>query len=241
MKFVIDEDLPRSTARILREKGFEVYDIRDHGLRGQEDGAIVAPGQPGQRGIDDAVGLPGGRAGLQQVGPGLESPVEAALGAEDGHVHERPGGVAPGCELRGQRREISRERRLPTIDAVRPRRIATDSRSRETVEASIPGSWVFGVYDGSAQVAFARVVTDRATFAWICDVIVDEAYRGRGIGTWLMQTLTAALDDVGVKRQLLATLDAHEVYRPLGYVELAHPERWMERDLRPDVPPRPQG
>jgi GNAT superfamily N-acetyltransferase len=114
-----------------------------------------------------------------------------------------------------------------------------NSRTAEAVEASVRGSWVFGVYDGERQVGFARAVTDRATFAWVCDVIVDEAYRGRGIGSWLMQTLTAALDEVGVKRQLLATLDAHEVYRPIGYVELAYPERWMERDLRPDVPPRP--
>jgi GNAT superfamily N-acetyltransferase len=119
-----------------------------------------------------------------------------------------------------------------TYDLVVGQGYWADDRSRETVADSIPGSWAFGVYDGSTQVGFARVVTDRATFAWICDVIVDEAYRGRGIGTWLMQTLTAALDDAGVKRQLLATLDAHEVYRPLGYGELAHPERWMERDLR---------
>jgi GNAT superfamily N-acetyltransferase len=115
-----------------------------------------------------------------------------------------------------------------------------NSRSRETVAASIPGSWVFGVYDGGTQIGFARAVTDRATFAWICDVIIDEAYRGQGIGSWLMRTITATLDEAGIKRQLLATLDAHEVYRPIGYVELAYPERWMERDLRPDVPPRPE-
>ena len=127
-----------------------------------------------------------------------------------------------------------------TYDLVVGQGYWANSRSRETVAASIPGSWVFGVYDDATQVAFARVVTDRATFAWICDVIVDEAYRGRGIGSWLMRTITAALDEAGVKRQLLATLDAHEVYRPVGYVELAYPERWMERDLRPDVPPRPE-
>jgi GNAT superfamily N-acetyltransferase len=114
-----------------------------------------------------------------------------------------------------------------------------NSRSRETVAASIPSSWVFGVYDGDTQVAFARVVTDRATFAWFCDVIVDSAYRGRGIGTALMATITGALDAIGVKRQLLATVDAHEVYRPHGFTELVYPERWMERDLRTDVPPRP--
>ena len=106
-------------------------------------------------------------------------------------------------------------------------------RSPETVAASIAGSWVFGVYDGDAQIGFARVVTDRATFAWICDVIVDEPARGRGIGHWLMDVVTQAIWDTGIRRQILATVDAHEVYRSVGFTELAHPERWMERDDRP--------
>jgi GNAT superfamily N-acetyltransferase len=105
-------------------------------------------------------------------------------------------------------------------------------RDRATVAASIDGSWVFGVYDGSAQVGFARVVTDRATFAWICDVIVDESHRGRGIGHWLMDVVTQAVWDTGVRRQILATVDAHGVYRDVGFTGLAHPERWMERDDR---------
>ena len=108
---------------------------------------------------------------------------------------------------------------------------ATD-RSAETVAASIGASWSFGAYDGDALVAFARVVTDRLTFAWICDVIVDEPYRGRGIGHWLMETVVAAVAATGVPRQLLATVDAHGVYRDLGFTELAHPERWMELDTR---------
>jgi GNAT superfamily N-acetyltransferase len=106
-------------------------------------------------------------------------------------------------------------------------------RDRATVAASIEGSWAFGVYDGAAQVGFARVVTDRATFAWICDVIVDESHRGRGIGHWLMGVVTQAVWDTGVRRQILATVDAHGVYRDVGFTELAHPERWMERDDRP--------
>lgn len=112
-------------------------------------------------------------------------------------------------------------------------------RSRETVAATIPASWCFGVYDGDEQVGFARVVTDRLTFAWVCDVIVDEAWRGRGIGHWLMRTVTDAVAATGVRRQILATADAHEVYRAMGYTELAHPERWMEKDDRPPmgVPP----
>lgn len=109
-------------------------------------------------------------------------------------------------------------------------------RSRDDVAASIPASWVFAVYDGDRQVAFARAVTDRVTFAWICDVIVDEPYRGRGIGHWLMATITDALEAAGVPRMVLATLDAHEVYRAVGFSELAYPERWMEIDRRPAVP-----
>ena len=106
-------------------------------------------------------------------------------------------------------------------------------RSPETVAATIPASWCFGVYDGAQQVAFARVVTDRVTFAWVCDVVVDRAHRGRGIGHWLMSTVTDAVDATGVRRQILATADAHEVYRTVGYREMAHPEWWMERDTRP--------
>jgi GNAT superfamily N-acetyltransferase len=108
-----------------------------------------------------------------------------------------------------------------------------NDRSRETVAASIGASWSFGVYDGPSMIGFARVVTDRLTFAWICDVIVDESYRGRGLGHWLMVTATEALSALGVKRMILATVDAHEVYRDIGFAALAHPERWMEIDRRP--------
>jgi GNAT superfamily N-acetyltransferase len=107
-----------------------------------------------------------------------------------------------------------------------------NSRSREAVEASVRGSWVFAVYDGPAQIAFARAVTDRATFAWLCDVIVTEAYRGRGIGTWLVATALDAVEATGVQRMILATYDAHEVYAREGFTPLARPDTWMERDRR---------
>jgi len=105
-------------------------------------------------------------------------------------------------------------------------------RSRATVAATLRQSWVFGVYDGGTQIGFARAVTDRATFAWICDVIVAEGQRGRGIGTWLVDTVVSAVEAAGVPRQLLATNDAHEVYAKVGFRPLAAPERWMERDRR---------
>ncbi|MFN8168462.1 MAG: GNAT family N-acetyltransferase [Candidatus Nanopelagicales bacterium] len=108
-------------------------------------------------------------------------------------------------------------------------------RSRSTVAATIPASWCFGVHDGPTLVGFARVVTDRLTFAWVCDVVVDEPMRGRGIGHWLMRTVTEAVEATGVRRQILATADAHEVYRSVGYTALAHPDRWMEKDDRPPM------
>ena len=73
----------------------------------------------------------------------------------------------------------------------------------------------------------ARVDVDR-TF----HLVVDEPYRGRGIGRWLMTTVGDAVEATGVRRQVLATADAHEVYRAVGWTELANPERWMEIDRR---------
>ncbi|MEV1328307.1 GNAT family N-acetyltransferase [Micromonospora costi] len=106
-------------------------------------------------------------------------------------------------------------------------------RDRETVERAFAGSIPFGVYrpgDGR-QVAVARVVTDRATFAWLCDVYVDRAERGHGIGTWLAGAVRDHLAELGVRRIVLATNDAHGVYAKVGFTPV-HPERWMELDRR---------
>jgi GNAT superfamily N-acetyltransferase len=103
-------------------------------------------------------------------------------------------------------------------------------RSRDTMDRSVAGSLVYGVYrpgDGR-QVAFARVVTDSATFAWLCDVYVDRAERGRGLGTWMVGAVRDHLAGLGVRRVLLATDDAHGVYARLGFTPLAEPGRWME-------------
>jgi GNAT superfamily N-acetyltransferase len=102
-------------------------------------------------------------------------------------------------------------------------------RPRESTEASLSSSLVFGVYDGKRQVGLARIVTDYATFAWLCDVFVDEAYRGQGIGKWLMATILDHPRLAGIRRILLATRDAHGLYRQFGFVDLNAPERWMER------------
>ncbi|MER6714166.1 GNAT family N-acetyltransferase [Streptomyces sp. NPDC006386] len=102
-------------------------------------------------------------------------------------------------------------------------------RPRETQDRAIEGSLNFGVYDRASgeQVAYARVITDRATFAWLCDVYVDPSVRGKGVGTALVAAVREELRGYGVRRVLLATLDAHGVYAKHGFAALERPEDWM--------------
>ena len=102
-------------------------------------------------------------------------------------------------------------------------------RSIETVQRSIENSLNFGVYKGNEQVGFARVVTDYATFAWLADVFMLEDHRGRGLAKWLTEVIISHPSLQGFRRWVLATKDAHELYRRLGFHELYRPERWMER------------
>jgi N-acetylglutamate synthase-like GNAT family acetyltransferase len=107
-------------------------------------------------------------------------------------------------------------------------------RSRETVETAAQHSLNFGVFthDGS-QVAYARVATDHATFGWLCDVYVDRAHRGRGLGNRLLEAVMETLRPMRLQRVLLATADAHEVYARIGFAPVPNPERLMivvERD-----------
>ncbi len=103
-------------------------------------------------------------------------------------------------------------------------------RSLETVQRSLEHSLCFGVYEGNRQVGFARVVTDYATFAWLCDVFVLESHRKSGLGKWLVETITAQPDLKKLHLFILATRDAHELYRQYGGFEpLQAPERWMAR------------
>ncbi|MFZ6029627.1 MAG: GNAT family N-acetyltransferase [Chloroflexota bacterium] len=103
-------------------------------------------------------------------------------------------------------------------------------RPLETVQRSIDNSLCFGVYDGEQQVGFCRVVTDYATFGWLCDVFVLESHRGRGLSKWLIETVVAHPDLCNIRRLLLATRDAHTLYRRYGGFEsLQNPERWMDR------------
>ncbi|MFE2571370.1 GNAT family N-acetyltransferase [Streptomyces mirabilis] len=101
-------------------------------------------------------------------------------------------------------------------------------RARETVEESVRGSLNFAIYDASGdQAAYARVVTDRATFAWLCDVYVAPAHRGKGLGTWLATAVRDHLAPYRLKRVLLATLDAHKVYAKAGFAPVPNPENFM--------------
>ena len=102
-------------------------------------------------------------------------------------------------------------------------------RPVEVVRRSVENSVPFGLYRGPEMVGFARVVTDRATFAWVADVFVVSAHRGRGLSKWLMETILAHPELQGFRRWVLATKDAHGLYRQFGFHELKRPERWMER------------
>jgi GNAT superfamily N-acetyltransferase len=100
---------------------------------------------------------------------------------------------------------------------------------REVFERSIANAICFCLYDGAAQVGFARVVTDRATFAYLADVFVLASHRGRGLSKLIMETIVAHPDLQGLRRWVLATRDAHGLYARYGFAQLAQPDRFMER------------
>ncbi len=102
-------------------------------------------------------------------------------------------------------------------------------RSAETIRISIENSLVFGIFKSNEQVGFARIITDYATFAWIADVFVLDAHRGKGLSKWLMEVIISHPELQGFRRWVLATKDAHDLYRKYGFTELTRPERWMER------------
>jgi len=100
---------------------------------------------------------------------------------------------------------------------------------REVVDRSIEGALCFGLFEDGRQVGFARVITDRATFAYLADVFVLESHRGQGLATWLMESILAHPRLQGLRRWMLVTRDAHPLYRKVGFRDLAHPERIMEK------------
>lgn len=104
----------------------------------------------------------------------------------------------------------------------------------DTVRRSLAGSLCFGLYANAVQIGLARLVTDRATFAYLCDVYVLESYRGQGLGKWLIETVMAHPDLQGLRRFMLVTRDAHGLYRPMGFEAVSAPERYMEI-VRPGI------
>ena len=104
----------------------------------------------------------------------------------------------------------------------------------EVVERSIRNSLAFGLFYDEEQVGFARVVTDRATFAYLADVFVPEGHTGRGLGGWMVEVVLSHPELQGLRRWMLATADAHGLYKRYGFASLKSPEIFMERH-DPDV------
>ena len=105
-----------------------------------------------------------------------------------------------------------------------------EGRSFDVVRASIENSLCFGIYKGTELAGFARVVTDYATLAWVCDLFILEEYRREGLGKWLIEYIVAYPELQGLKNMLLATKDAHEMYRKYGgFEKLSVPSKWMHR------------
>jgi GNAT superfamily N-acetyltransferase len=100
--------------------------------------------------------------------------------------------------------------------------------SREIVARSTRHSLCFGIYDNDAQVGFARVVSDFATVAYLGDVFVLESHRGRGLSKWMMECIVQHPALQGLRRWILLTRDAHELYQKFGFAPLKNPERYME-------------
>lgn len=117
---------------------------------------------------------------------------------------------------------------LEAIAAFLSRAYWAQGRTRETIARSLKNSICFGLYDGQTQAGFARVISDCATFAYLCDVFIDETHRGQGLGKWLISTVMSHPDLQGLRRWSLVTRDAHELYKPFGWTELKSPERYME-------------
>lgn len=105
---------------------------------------------------------------------------------------------------------------------------------RETVRRSIENAIPFSLFVGGRAAGFARVVSDRATVAYLGDVFVLPEFRGRGLSTWMMECVVAHPELQGLRRWILLTRDAHGLYTKIGFTPLAAPVRWMER-WDPDV------
>jgi GNAT superfamily N-acetyltransferase len=136
-----------------------------------------------------------------------------------------------------QRYEVTTDRSrfdLEAIHAFLSRSYWAQGVPRAVVERAVANSLCFGLLLGTEQVGLARVVTDRATFAYLSDVYVLEEHRGKGLARLLLDAIVAHPDLQGLRRMLLATADAHGLYSKYGFKPPAAPDRLMVRD-DPDV------
>jgi GNAT superfamily N-acetyltransferase len=107
--------------------------------------------------------------------------------------------------------------------------------SKEIIKRSIDGSLCFGVFENDKaglpagrQIGFARMITDKATFAYLADVFIIEEYRGLGLSKWLMEVIMSHPELQGLRRMMLATRDAHSLYEKFGFTPLTNTDRWMQ-------------
>jgi len=98
-----------------------------------------------------------------------------------------------------------------------------------TVKKALSNSLCFGLYQGGRQIGLARIISDRATFCYLCDVYVLDAGRGKGLGKWLIECVINHPELQGLRRMSLATADAHGLYEQFGFTALSKPDRMMER------------
>jgi GNAT superfamily N-acetyltransferase len=117
---------------------------------------------------------------------------------------------------------------VDAIHAYLSRSYWAEGMPKPLLEKAMAGSLCFGLLDGARQIGFARVVTDRATYAYLCDVYVLEEYQGRGLGTWLMREMMTHPDLQGLRRFGLVTRDAHGLYEKFGFGAPANPAGLME-------------
>jgi 8-oxo-dGTP diphosphatase len=150
-------------------------------------------------------------------------------------VLDRP--YQPGLDLQEEKRGdflLSFDKNRLQIDVIEDFLIKQSywakGRSLKTIQRSIQNSFCLGIYHFGKQVAFARLVTDQATFAWLADVFVDKDFRGRGLGKWLVEAVCKFSDQHGITDLLLATRDAQQLYQRYGdFSPIDDPAKWMRR------------
>jgi GNAT superfamily N-acetyltransferase len=143
----------------------------------------------------------------------------------------QPADLAPPYELCRDNYMISTDPARLDLDAIHgylARSYWAAGRSREQTARSLAHSLCFGLYHGQGQVGLARVISDYATFAYLCDVFVLEEHRGGGLGIWLIGAVVAHPDLHGLRQFLLATRDAHGLYQKHGFTLISAPEKWMQ-------------